>query len=80
MLRRLSLVIIAAAVTAVTATTLSLRSDQQPENVTQLSLVEQSVNTEAEPSGWIALPLCAVSIDFHLHPATSYSKCTSLLC
>ncbi|KAM0472016.1 hypothetical protein ACHAPX_008963 [Trichoderma viride] len=61
MLRRSSLVIIAAAVTAATATTLSSRSDQQLGNVTELSLVEQSVDTEAEPSGWIALPLCALN-------------------
>ncbi|UKZ60810.1 uncharacterized protein TrAtP1_002080 [Trichoderma atroviride] len=61
MLRRLSLAIIAAAVTAATATTLSLRSDQRLENATELSPVEQSINAEAKPSGWIALPLCALN-------------------
>lgn len=75
MLRRLSLVIIAAAVTAVTAaaaTTLSLRSDQRLGNVTELSLVEQSINAEAKPSDWIALPLCAVSVVFILLFAGAY--------
>lgn len=62
MLRRSSLVVIAAVVTAAAATTLSFRSDQEPGNGTELSLVEQPVNTEAEPSDWIALPLCAVSV------------------
>ncbi|PTB45052.1 uncharacterized protein TrAFT101_000523 [Trichoderma asperellum] len=61
MLRRSSLVVIAAVVTAAAATTLSFRSDQEPGNGTELSLVEQPVNTEAEPSDWIALPLCALN-------------------
>lgn len=79
MLRRSSLIVIAAAVTAAAATTLSVRSDQQLGNVTGLSHVEQSVNTEPEPSGWIALPLCAVSVVFSLRRGASFLYRASIL-
>lgn len=84
MLRRLSLVLIAAAVTvANAATTLSLRSDQQLhqqlDNVTELSFVEQSVNTE-KPSDWIALPLCAVSSGVYLFTRAYLAHIAPLYC